>query len=68
METFDSSGRIVPIGATDQGIVSKKVTDKGGQGGQGSRHQLQKKDEPVQIPERDDEDTQTEDHVIDIIV
>jgi hypothetical protein len=67
METFDSSGRVSPVGAADQGIVSKKITDKEGQG-QGLRQQHQKKVEPVQIPEKDDEDPQTEDHVIDIIV
>jgi hypothetical protein len=65
METFDSPGGVLPIGAADQGVVSKKVTDKEGQG---PRHQPQKKVAPVQTPEKDDEDTQTEDHVIDIIV
>ena len=67
METFDSQGRVSPVVAVDQGIVSKKITDKEGQG-QGPRQQHQKKVAPVQIPEKDDGDTQTEDHVIDIIV
>jgi hypothetical protein len=67
METFDSPGRVSPIGAADQGIVSKKISDKEGQG-QGSQPQLQKKSAPAPIPEKDDEDSQTEDHVIDIIV
>jgi hypothetical protein len=47
--------------------VSKKIADKEGQE-QGFRQQHQKKVAPVQIPEQDDEDKQTEDHVIDIIV
>ena len=67
MDTFDSQGRIIPIGAADQGIVSKKITDKDGQG-QGPRYQPQKKVAPVQPPEEGDGDTETEDHVIDIIV
>jgi hypothetical protein len=67
MDTFDSQGRVSPIGAADQGIVSKKVADKEGQG-QGFQPQHQKKVAPVPIPEEDDEGTQTEDHVIDIIV
>lgn len=67
METFDSPGRVLPIGATDQGIVSKKISDKDGQE-QGSRHLHQKKGVPEQVPENDEEDTQTENHVIDIIV
>ena len=67
METFDSQGRVSPVGSADQGIVSKKIMDKEGQG-QGSRQQHQKKVAPVQIPEEDDGDTQREDHVIDIIV
>jgi hypothetical protein len=65
MDTFDSPGSILPIGSVDQGIVSKKVTDKEGQG---PRQQPQKKAAPVQIPEEDDEESQKEDHVIDIIV
>jgi hypothetical protein len=67
MDTFDSQGRVSPIAAADQGIVSKKIADKEGQE-QGFRQQHQKKVAPVQIPEQDDEDKQTEDHVIDIIV
>jgi hypothetical protein len=67
METFDSQGRVSPVVAVDQGIVSKKIAEKEGQG-QGPRQQQQKKVAPVQIPEKDDGDTQTEDHVIDIIV
>jgi hypothetical protein len=67
METFDSSERISPVGAADQGIVSKKIKDKEGQE-QGPRQQTQKRVAPVQIPEKDNEESQTEDHVIDIIV
>ena len=67
METFDSQGRILPIGAADQGIVSKKITDKDGQG-QSPRYQPQKKVAPVQLPEKNDEESQPEDHVIDILV
>jgi hypothetical protein len=67
METFDSPGRIAPVAAADQGIVSKKITDKEGQG-QGPRQHPQKKVAPVPIPEKDDEERQTEDHVIDIVV
>lgn len=67
METFDSQGKISPIGAAEQGIVSKKITEKDGQG-QRSRHQPPKKVSPLQLPEEPDEHTPTEDHVIDIIV
>ena len=67
METFDSQGRISPIGAADQGIVSKKITDRDGQG-QSPRSQPPKKVAPVQIPENEDENSQPEDHVIDILV
>ena len=67
METFDSPGGILPVGAADQGVVSKKIKDKEGQG-QGPRQHLQKKVAPVQIPEKDDEEKQAEDHMIDIIV
>ena len=67
METFDSQGRVLPIGAADQGIVSKKIADKDGQG-QGPRYQAQKKVLADQLPEKEDGETQTEDHVIDIIV
>ena len=67
METFDSPGRVAPIGSADQGIVSKKISDKDGQG-QGSGHLHQKKVAPEQVPENDEEDTPTENHVIDIIV
>ena len=66
METFDSKGSVLPVGAPDQGIVSKKIADKDGQG-QGNRHQNQKKAEPVQLPE-EEEDIQTEKHAIDIVV
>jgi hypothetical protein len=67
METFDSPGRILPVGAADQGIVSKKIADKDGQG-QGPRQHPHKKVAPVPIPGKDNEERQTEDHVIDIIV
>ena len=67
METFDSPGGILPIGAADQGIVSKKITNKEGQG-QGPRYQPPKKVASVQLPEREDEETRMEDHTIDIIV
>jgi hypothetical protein len=67
METFDSQGRVSPVRGADQGIVSRKITDKEGQG-QGSPYQHQKKVAPVQAPEQDDEGTQKKDHVIDIIV
>lgn len=32
METFDSQGKIPPVIAVDQGLVSKKVVDKEGPG------------------------------------
>jgi hypothetical protein len=66
METFDSPGRVLPVGTTDQNIVSKKITDKDGQG-QSSRHQQQKSAGSLH-PEDKDEDTNTAKHVIDIIV
>ncbi len=66
METFDSQGRLLPIGAVGQGIVSKKITDKD-EREQGTRHRQQKKAEPLQPPEKDD-DYHTESHVIDIVV
>ena len=67
MDAFDSQGRIAPIGAADQGIVSKKVMDKEGQG-QGPRYQPQKKAASVELPENEEKDAEMEDHVIDIIV
>jgi hypothetical protein len=67
METFDSQGRILPIGAADQGIVSKKVADKNGQG-QGPQPQPRKKAAPAQPPEEKAEETLREDHAIDILV
>ena len=67
METFDSPGGILPIGAADQSIVSKKITNKDGQG-QGPRYQPLNKVASVPLPEKDDEETRTEDHAIDIIV
>ncbi len=67
METFDSQGRILPIGAADQGIVSKKVADKNGQG-QGLQAQSRKKAAPAQPQEEEAEATLKEDHAIDIIV
>jgi hypothetical protein len=67
MDAFDSQGRIAPIGAADQGIVSKKTTDKDGQG-QGSKYYPQKKAASVPLPENEEKDAETEDHAIDIIV
>ena len=67
MDAFDSQGRILPVGAADQGIVSKKISDKGGQG-QGPKYQPQKKAASVQLPEKEEKDAETEDHVIDIVV
>jgi hypothetical protein len=67
MDTFDSQGRVSPIRAADQDLVSKKIEDKEGQG-QGFQHHHQKKVEPAQIPEQEDENKQTDDHIIDIIV
>jgi hypothetical protein len=67
METFDSQGKIMPIGASDQGIVSKKIKDKDGQG-QGPRYQPQRKVASSQPPENDDAKTDKENHVIDIVV
>ncbi len=66
MDTFDSQGKVSPVGAADQGIVSKKITGKDDQR-EGTRQQLRQKPASVQVPE-ETEDTQTEKHVIDIIV
>jgi hypothetical protein len=66
METFDSPGKVLPIGAADQGIVSKKVTDKDGQG-QAAQGRLKRKAAPPQLPE-EDADPETESHLIDIVV
>jgi hypothetical protein len=67
METFDSPGGVLPIGAADQGIVSKKIAEKNGQG-QEPRQHPKKKVAPVAITEEDNEERQTEDHIIDIVV
>jgi hypothetical protein len=67
METFDSQGKIMPIGAADQGIVSKKITDKDGQE-QGPRYHPQKKVASSQPPEEGDAKADKENHVIDIVV
>jgi hypothetical protein len=66
MDTFDSKGTVLPIGGTDQGIISKKVADKNGQG-EGPRQQQQKKTPTIPPPE-EGEDNQTEKHAIDILV
>ena len=66
MDTFDSKGTVLPIGATEHGIISKKVADKNGQD-QGPRQQHQKKTATNPPPE-EGEDTQTEKHAIDILV
>lgn len=66
METFDSQGRILPVGPADQNMVSQKITDKEGQG-QGLRHQKQKSAGSDHGAEKD-ENTKTTEHVIDIIV
>ena len=66
MDTIDSQGNVTPIAATQQDIVSKKITDKNGQG-QGPGNQPRKKAVPERPPE-EDEDTQTEKHAIDIVV
>jgi hypothetical protein len=66
MDTVDSKGTVLPIGATEHGIISKKVADKNGQG-QGPGQQLRKKTATIPPPE-EGEDTQTEKHAIDIVV
>jgi hypothetical protein len=66
METFDSHGQVLPIGAADQGIVSKKVTDKEGQG-QAAQGRLKKKAAPPELPEEEAE-PQEKNHLIDIKV
>ncbi len=66
MDTFDSQGKVSPVGAADQGIVSKKIAGKDSEG-KGTRQQLRKKPASVQVPE-ETEETQTEKHVIDIVV
>ena len=66
MDTFDSKGTVLPIGATEHGIISKKVEDKNGQG-QSPREQLRKKTATIP-PLEEGEDTQTEKHAIDILV
>jgi len=67
METFDSPGGVLPIGAADQDIVTRKIADKDGQG-QESRQPPKKKVVPVQLSEEDNEEKQTAEHVIDIVV
>jgi hypothetical protein len=67
METFDSQGRILPIGAADQTIVSAKLADKNGQG-QGPQSQPRKRAALAQPPEEKVEETLKEDHAIDILV
>ncbi len=66
METFDSHGQVLPIGAADQGMVSKKVSDKDGQG-QAAQGRLKKKSVTPPLPEEEAE-PQTTDHLIDIVV
>jgi hypothetical protein len=66
MDTFDSKGTVLPIGVTDQGIISKKVADKNGQG-QGPRQQQPKETATLPLPD-EGEDNQTEKHAIDILV
>jgi hypothetical protein len=66
METFDSHGQVLPIGAADQGMVSKKVSDKDGQG-QTAHGRLKKKAAPPPVPEEEAE-PQSKNHLIDIVV
>lgn len=65
MDTFDSQGNVLPIMATEQSIVSKKIADKNGQG-QGPQYQHPRKTSSQPLEE--DEDIQTEKHAIDIVV
>jgi|UniRef100_A0A7C3UXB9 hypothetical protein len=67
MEAFDSQGKIPPIGAADQGIVSKKIADQEGPG-QGSRRPLPRKAATPQPAEEPEEPTVQAEHVIDIVV
>jgi hypothetical protein len=67
MESFDSQEKIMSIGIAGQGIVSKKIADKDGQG-QGSRYQPQKKVASSQLPEEGEAKADKENHVIDIVV
>jgi hypothetical protein len=66
METSDSQGRILPVGAADQGIISKKTTDKEGQGQR--LRQQPRKVAVAPAPEKDAEEGKKENHVIDILV
>ena len=66
MESFDSPGSVLPVRAAEQDIVSKKISDKDGQG-QGPPRQYQKRT-ALEHPPREDEDEQTEKHAIDIVV
>lgn len=67
MESFDAQGKIMPIGAADQGIVSKKIADKDGQG-QGSRYQPERKAATSQPAREGEAKADKENHVIDIVV
>ncbi len=67
MDTFDPQVRIQPIGAADQGMVSKKIRDKQSQE-QGPGYQPPKKGASTQPPKEEDEESQAADHAIDIIV
>ncbi|MGQ9687607.1 MAG: hypothetical protein ACUVXF_02290 [Desulfobaccales bacterium] len=66
MDTFDSQGKVLPIGAADQGILTKKVTDKEGQK-QAPQGQQEKKAASPQPPEEEMESPRGN-RLIDIVV
>lgn len=66
MESLDSQGRILPVGAADQDIVSKKIADDKDQG-QSPRHQQQKSVKSSHTTEKD-KDAKNKEPGIDIIV
>ncbi len=66
METFDSPGKVSPIGTADQGIVSKKISDKDGQ-----RQAAQGRQKRPTAPSESTEEgavPRTGSHIIDIVV
>ncbi len=66
MDTVDSRGRVTPLTTAEERMVSKKVVDKDGQE---QEPHFQRRQKTVKSkPSEEDESTQAEKHVIDIVV
>lgn len=66
MELFDSQGRVIPISAADEGLVTKKVADQPGQ--RQNPPEARKRKEPPSLDAEEEKPAAGEHHLIDIVV